>query len=1194
MHLSKLEIKGFKSFAQRSELNFDKGITAVVGPNGCGKSNIADAIRWVLGEQSARSLRGHKMEDIIFSGTDRKKPQGLAEVTIVFDNKSGELPVPYQEVAITRRVFRSGESEYLLNNIRCRLKDVKELLMDTGIGKEGYSIIGQGRIDELLSQKGEERRLLFDEAAGIVKFRTRKEEAEKKMIKTEENLYRLNDIILELKGQIAPLRIQAEKAEKYLNLREKVTFLELDGLIKDYDKFTNQLSVLEDEQKKHREIIEMIRTELNELEDEKQNNETDIEKLKAEQDELQTKIQGIEKSQEEYKTTYLLNCQKLEHFNEQKERLLLNHQEADNQQKKESIKLDELSKKHENQKAQLDEMNNSLQQLNNNIYTTTLRLEERQQKLENNKAGIVETLNEISGLKAKRERIWAMSESAEDRNSQLNNEIRRLNEELSQVSKQYDSGMKDSKRIESLIKALIVDVELNEDSISDIKNRMNAVEMELYQISKHYDQVVHRKNMLVNMEKSFEGFQRGVKNVLRAVSQDNQLSSGFHGVVADLIRVPNGYEIAIETALGSALQHLVTDDDQQAKRIIEYLKNRHLGRVTILPLTIIKGRMLRHNELKILQKYPTASCAIDLISFPSPYQSIFESLLGRVVIADDLETAINIARDFKHQIKITTVEGELLQPGGSMTGGTSTKQPEGLLVRKREIEELGKEIHDLAAKKKAVETIKLDLENKLKEINQMVQEKKKSLLSYQEQNVRLESGCLNLKNQISEKEYRYQLLQDEKNQLSEHLKQLSDDIRNLEKNLSEKEEALINVQRNLDIELSEQQIIKNEISALTKRVNTQQIEIAEMTEKEKAILSEIALVEQLHDSVVDRIRIIGEETRVVLSKQEQVLKCIEEDKEKEKAIGLELNYTTKKQDEIKHLIQTCQQKMKNLLSEHDKVAKKNEEIKETMHQFEIKISKIEWQMQQLLDKLSEQHSFNVTQARIWLKNNHMSDLKISDLNRLRNEMDELGDVHIGALEEYKRVQERYDFLLQQQKDLLDSKESLMNIINDLEDHMKSQFEEQFNKIQDKFNEVFQKLFHGGSTQLILQNPNDLLTTGIDIVAQPPGKKSQHLSLLSGGEKALTAISLLFGILLVKPSPFCVLDEIEAALDDANVSRFADYLISLSEGIQFIVVTHKKQTMERADTLYGITMQEKGISKLLTLKLQEIDENMIAG
>ncbi len=1194
MHLSKLEMKGFKSFAQRSEMNFNKGITAVVGPNGCGKSNVADAIRWVLGEQSARSLRGHKMEDIIFSGTDRKKPQGLAEVTIVFDNKSGELPVPYHEVAITRRVFRSGESEYLLNNTRCRLKDVKELLMDTGIGKEGYSIIGQGRIDELLSQKGEERRFLFDEAAGIVKFRTRKEEAEKKMVKTEENLCRLNDIILELKGQIDPLRIQAEKAERYLNLREKVTFLEVDCLIKDYDKYTSQRSVLEDEQINLRETIELILVELNKLESEKHKIESDVEGFLAEQEVLVNKIQGIKKSQEEQRTVYLLNCQKLEHLIEQKERLTLNHTEAEHDQEKEAIKLAELSRKHENQKAQLDEMNHMLQQLNNNIHTTTLRLDERQQQLENNKAGIVETLNEISGFKAKRERLWAMSESAEERNRQLNNEMTRLNEDLAHVSNQYDSEMKEALKVGSQVKSLVRDIESDETTISSVQEHLSAVELDLYQISKDHDQAVHRKNMLVNMEKSFEGFQRGVKNVLRAVQQNSELASGFHGVVADLIRVPNGYEIAVETALGAALQHLVTDDEQQAKRIIEYLKHQHLGRVTILPLTIIKGRMLRHNELRILEKYPTASCAIDLISFPSPYQSIFESLLGRVIVADDLETAISIARDFNHQIKITTVEGELLQPGGSMTGGTSTKLPEGLLVRKREIEELGKEIHELAAKKKDKEKIKLELDTKRKESNQLLQEKKRLLTNLQEQNVRLESTCLNLKNQMSEKEYRFQLLQDEKDQLSDHLKQLSDDIGKLENSLKEKEETLINVQRNMDLELNEQQVIKNEISDLTKRLNTHQIEMAEMTEKEKAILSEISLVEQLHDSVIDRVRTIDEETRVVLSKKEHVLKCIEDDKKKEKTIELEINNATQNHDKIKQLIQTCQQALKHHMTDRDNVAKRNEETKETIHQYEIKVSKIEWQVQQLLDKLREQHAFNLTQARIWLKNNHMNNVKMSDLTRLKSEMDALGDVHIGALEEFKRVQDRYEFLLQQQKDLLDSKESLINIISDLEDHMKRQFEEQFHKIQDKFNEVFQRLFHGGSTQLILQNPNDLLSTGIDIIAQPPGKKSQHLSLLSGGEKALTAISLLFGILLVKPSPFCVLDEIEAALDDANVSRFADYLISLSEGIQFIVVTHKKQTMERADTLYGITMQEKGISKLLTLKLQEIDQNMIAG
>lgn len=437
-------------------------------------------------------------------------------------------------------------------------------------------------------------------------------------------------------------------------------------------------------------------------------------------------------------------------------------------------------------------------------------------------------------------------------------------------------------------------------------------------------------------------------------------------------------------------------------------------------------------------------------------------------------------------------------------------------------------------------------------------------------------------------------MQEEKNKLNEHLTHLTDDLISLKKNLSDKEDALQSVQRNMDLEINEQQLIKNEILNLNNTLNNYQIELAEMKEQEKAISGEMSLVKRLINNIEEKIRIIDDETNVVREKLEQVTKDIENDRKMEQMVESDLNHVTLELNKNKELIYSNQQTMKQLLNDRETVIGRTEEIKEVIHQYEIKESKIDWQMQQLMNKLNEQHAVNLTQARIWIKNNPMNGVKMSDLNGYKNEMISLGDVHIGALEEYKRIKERYDFLVQQQNDLLESKESLKHIITDLEDHMKSRFEEQFQKIQHKFNEVFQKLFHGGSTQLILQNPEDLLTSGIDIIAQPPGKKSQHLSLLSGGEKALTAIALLFGILLVKPSPFCVLDEIEAALDDANVSRFADYLISLSENIQFIIVTHKKETMERADTLYGITMQEKGISKLLTLKLQEIDQSMIAG
>ncbi|MDW7672307.1 MAG: chromosome segregation protein SMC [Bacillota bacterium] len=1194
MHLKKIEMKGFKSFAQRAELHFDKGITAVVGPNGCGKSNIADAIRWVLGEQSARSLRGQKMEDIIFSGTDRKKPQGLAEVTIVFDNNSALLPIPYQEVAITRRVYRSGESEYYLNRTKCRLKDVRELLMDTGIGKEGYSIIGQGRIDELLSQRGDERRLLFDEAAGIVKYRTRKEEAAKKMGQTDENLSRLKDILLELEEQIEPLKKQADKAEKYLMLREKVALLEVDAFIREYDKTKGAMTQIEREQEEWENNLHSIHQDLENVEEEEQKAVIYIEQCQQEKDTLDQRIRDIENRTEETRTLRRLKEQARDHLGEQRHRLKTDALAMQQESEKETARFLQLEQAMMQHQELILEKNEKLSALKERIVVETQQLKSRHELLEDNKAGIIETLNDIAGLKARKERIQALQDAAAERHRQLEAELDRVRQTTTVAKEQYESLMKQKMSIKQHVEKLKEEIQQQQEFVKQKEEHITSLERDIYSTSQEHDRSLHRKNTLVNMEKSFEGFQRGVKNVLRAVQQQPHLSQGFHGVVADLIRVPKGYETAVETALGPALQYLVTDEEAQAKKIIEYLKKNHQGRVTILPINVIKGRQLRNQELQSLEKYPNTTCALDRISYPSPYQSIFENLLGRVIIAGQLDTAIQIARDFRHQIKITTLDGDLIQPGGSMTGGSVSHQQDGLLVRKREIEELGNQIHELAAKRNDLETRREQLMEDQGRLMSLLHERKQELSQEEQTAVRVESDSQGFARQLEEQRHQQQRLEDEKKQLSLHIGDLISDTQHLHNKLTEKEKTLADVRADVEKEATTQRLMQQQMEQLSQLLNQLQVEIAEHNEKGKSLATERTASEdrlqmiskkqktmdQEAQSIDEREAAISKEMEVLAVSIQQLLETIEEEQ--------------KKEQQLKKMKEDKQQALKGLREDIQQLKETLEGIREKMHQAEIRLSKQEWQLQQVEEKLLEQHQFNPTQARIWLKSHSEHGLKPSDLNAFKREMLSLGDVHVGALDEYKRVKERFDFLIKQQQDMLDAKESLERIISELETHMIQQFREQFDKIQVRFNEVFQRLFHGGNTELVLQNPEDLLTTGIEIIAQPPGKKSQHLSLLSGGEKALTAISLLFGILLVKPSPFCVLDEIEAALDDANVSRFADYLVTLSSEIQFVVVTHKKQTMERAQTLYGITMQEKGISKMLTLKLQEIEENMIAG
>jgi chromosome segregation protein len=1194
LHLKKLEMKGFKSFAQRVDLNFDKGVTGVVGPNGCGKSNVADAIRWVLGEQSARSLRGQKMEDIIFSGTDRKKPQGLAEVTIVFDNTSAHLPVPYDEVSITRRIYRSGESEYYLNKNRCRLKDVRELLMDTGIGKEGYSIIGQGRIDEILSQRGDERRLLFDEAAGIVKFRTRKEEAEKKIKQTDENLSRLKDILMELKTQVEPLKKQAAKAEKYLMLKEKVSVLEIQAIISDMDKMNVTAERLQVEQDEWKQLLNQIRDE----NDASESNTALIEAQKEQcENELNTLLDCIKNSEtklDEMKTEMLLQEQAQSHLAEQQTRLEASMASFHLEKQAEKDQLLLINEKLIRQKGFNSEKEEKIAGQIERINLETQQLQLRQNRLEDNKAGIIESLNEIASLNARLERIQALEDSASERFSVLEKETEAIKEEQNELTElaviQQDTRDNIQKAIDDNSQELIS----CEQQYKEIDEALIQIDKLIYQANQERDQSQHRKNTLVNMEKTFEGFQRGVKNVLRAVQQNQQLTEGFHGVIADLLRVPKGYEIAIETALGPALQHLVTDRETQGKTIIEHLKQHHQGRVTILPLNVIKGRVLRDNELRILEKYPDASCAMDLVSYPSPYQSIFENLLGRVVVVGKLETGIKIARDLKYQVKITTLEGDLIQPGGSMSGGSVSAQHEGLLVRKREIEELGNRVHDLTGKLTELNKKRDGLRITKEGIESQLISNKDSQAELQKRLYEAVSNLQTSSHQLKTIEQRVIRMQTEMNQLDETRQTFRSDLLKSSQELTIKNTVLKDVRAEVEKEVEDLQLFQKQLDSLVESMNRYQVELAELKEKARALEYEKESVESRINLLESKQAAVIAELKMMEIKRSDRTKRINDLMTAEKKLNEQLQSEVAKKGELKLTKDGLQNQIRRIHADRQVLMEKSEELIEKIHQSELKLSRCQWQMQQQSERLLENYQLNRTQARVWLNNRPDHGLKASDLAELKRQMIELGDVHIGAPEEYKRVNERLNFLDQQQTDMLEAKKTLEIIIEELEQHMVAQFREQFDKIQLRFKEVFQKLFHGGNTELVLQNPEDLLTSGIEIIAQPPGKKFQHLSLLSGGEKALTAISLLFGILLVKPSPFCVLDEIEAALDDANVSRFADFLVTLSANIQFIVVTHKKQTMERAQTLYGITMQEKGVSDLLTLKLQDIDHGTIAG
>ena len=1066
--------------------------------------------------------------------------------------------------------------------------------MDTGIGKEGYSIIGQGRIDELLSQRGEERRLLFEEAAGIVKYRTRKEEAEKKISQTNENLSRLKDILLELKEQLEPLRLQSEKAEKYLNLREKVQKLEVDLFLKDIVKADEGVEQIKKEQQGWRQMLTEIQGELSQLEKELQEAERMSQQYETEKEALEQCMKELEVEMEESHTQYRLHCQRLEHLQDQEKRMKTSSEQLEDEITREEERLHQLNGEILNQDQCCRDQEDKMAELSERINLENNQLTQRQHQLEHNKAGIIEALNQIASLKARIERVQALEDASTQRQRQLQEEYRTVDFERKEIQEKSQTAALELGDLKKSLMMVATELESSKLSLEEVEEQLAKMEQKCYRIIQEHDQRVHKKNTLVNMEKTFEGFQRGVKNLLRAVQQNPDLGKGFHGVVADLLRVPKGYETAIETSLGPALQYLVTEEEFQGKKMIDHLKKNHMGRVTVFPLNVIKGRSLNHYEQQIVEKYEDAACAIDLISFPSPYKAVFQNLLGRVIITKDLDTAIRLARELKHQVKLTTMEGDLIQPGGSMTGGSVSAQQDGLLVRKREIEELGNEIRELAEKRTLAETHMTTLKTQQNTIKNKQLELGQKKTQQEHQAVKREGEVDHLQQQTALLTQRLQRFNHEQNQLTDQLNHLGNELHQLRKELEEKEAALAGVRAEVEREVALQQSLMSQLDELKNLASKQQITLAAYREKTKALKSEKQSVESHRDSLKTKKSHMLQELDETKNRQNETANIMQEIK------ATEIVQKNRLEETQGHLaqVQTNHSRTRSHLQQIQRDRQLHNESQQSLteknHQAELRLSKQEWQRQQIIDRLLEHHEMNPTQAKIWLSRQGEDTLKPGDLPALKREMQLLGDVHVGALDEYRRVRERYEFLTSQEEDMLQARQSLEAIISQLEKHMIEQFQSQFNKIQTEFKTVFQRLFRGGNTELVLQNPEDLLTTGIDIVAQPPGKKFQHLSLLSGGEKALTAISLLFGILLVKPSPFCILDEIEAALDDANVSRFADFLVDLSEEIQFIVVTHKKQTMERAHTLYGVTMQEKGISTLLPLKLEEVKREMMTG
>ena len=1181
MYLKKLELQGFKSFADKTVLEFMPGITTVIGPNGSGKSNISDAIRWVLGEQSMKSLRGSKTEDVIFAGTQNRKSLGFAEVSMVMDNSDQKLPIEYNEVTITRKLYRSGESGYYINKTPCRLKDVLELFMDTGIGKDGYSIIGQGKIDEILSNKSEERRHIFEEAAGIVKYRVRKAESEKKLEQTKLNLLRINDIISEIEANIEPTKIQAEKAKEYLRLRDELKSIEIGLFIHNINDYKKRIEeVINDQDIYNTQLVR---------ENERLSNIQELkEKLRASLDSITEQIEKMqnlgfenEKKKEQIKADININLEKINNNNANFERLEKEIIENDERLKvleeeinQKNDKKTNLTENKDKFVKELEEKEAELKKLTDKMSEKELDMETKKKKVEDNTDEKYEISNAISTLKANVE------------NSKSRKKV--VEEEIDVNISELDS----SRMQKSEISQKFAEIEAKREKIKGDLNKIDEKRKESDAKLKEYDLKINqceseirmkdsRMKFLIETEKEKEGYIRSVKSILQDCEKDLSLKKGVHGVIANLISVPKEYETAIEMCLGQSMQNIVTDTEEDAKKLVEHLRKFNLGRASFLPITSVKGKKID----KIKSEKGVIGIASDLVKFDKKYEQIVLSLLGRTLIVDTMDNAIAIARKNSYGFRIVTLQGDVLNPSGAISGGSVSTKTVNILGRSREIEELKKTIAEL---EKKVEKLKKDkseyessIEDLLEEIEGLENELKDIEIVYATEKQRVSS----IEEAVSKVEKRLEKLRDEKKSIEEQLK-INEQTQN---DLNEKISAIDEENKKLSEEIEEFSNHNKETQTIVDDLNFDitnlKISVSSFDESEASINE---IVERINNDIEN----LKQSTE---NKKEQKIKLTEEnDKLEELNIKLneeaenllkEVSNSGTKVEELKNDRITKNQKLEEAEENFTDQMEKIDGLKEQVNKADIKKSKYEVELEQIISKMWEEYEITPNDPGEYEEPKNVAEVQ-KQVNKIRGEMKDLGSVNIDSIEEYKKLKERYDFMNEQRLDLETTMAKLRNVITDMTTVMKKQFEDRFRVINKNFSEVFVELFGGGKAELKLTDEDNILESGIEIEVQPPGKKLQNMMLLSGGERAFTAIALLFAILKINPAPFCVLDEIEAALDDVNVYRFAEYLKKFAQESQFLVITHRKGTMEAANTVYGITMQENGISKLLSLDLKK--------
>ena len=1181
MYLKSIEIHGFKSFANKITFQFHNGITGIVGPNGSGKSNVADAVRWVLGEQRIKQLRGASMQDVIFSGTEIRKPMGYAYVAITLDNRDHQLAIDFDEVTVARRIYRSGESEYLMNGSPVRLKDVNELFYDTGIGKEGYSIIGQGQIDKILSGKPEERRELFDEAAGIVKFKRRKSAAQKKLEDEKQNLLRVSDILSELEKQVEPLEKQSEKARIYLKKKEQLKDLDVNVFLLENARLKDQLAGV-------KEKYEIASGDLQET-------TSKYEHIKEEYEQVQAEIEQLDKQIEEERSqltdTGMLRGKLEGEINVLKEQInsvrgnenhLLSRQE-NLQREIEARSRNEVAILEDKAEvdAHLSQLEEAREEAKAELARVQAQIDELNANIENGKNSIITALNERATIKSRMGRFDTMLEQIQIRRAELNSRLLRAKSDEAQQEDLIRKLEEEFLRINDNISAFNDRQSVLEEELNQIRDELSQKDQKLRDTQVIYHQDKSRLDALSNLTERYEGYGGSVKRVMERKSSN----SGIIGVVADLIKVEKKYEVAIETALGGSIQNIVTETEETAKEMIAFLKQNKAGRATFLPLTSIRNRQ-EFRMKEVLSEPGVLGLADTLVNTEERYRDVAASLLGRIVVIDNVDNAVRIARKYKYSLRMVTLEGELFNPGGSISGG-AYKNNSNLLGRRREMAELETKVRETL---KSIDILLDDIEKTKQRRNKLRMELEQTKASLQEEFIHQNTARMNVaaaREKKEQTEQGYGDLQNEQREIASQIEEIQNGKEEIRRELEASELLETDVDSRIHMAQKELEERKEEENLHSSRVSEWDLEVEKIRQKqgfEQTNLDRIRGDIQKFTAELKEIEEGMEAGRQEIARKEADILALQE--------TINASYTNQNSGEEKlkadmERKEVLAGRQKNFFADRESLAERLSGLDKEVYRLSAQQEKLEESVEAQINYMWDEYEITLSDAAA-LKNEELQDLTAmkKEITSLKDQIRRLGDVNVNAIEDYKNLMERYTFLKNQHDDLIKAEETLKGIILELDEAMRKQFREKFAQISQEFDKVFKELFGGGKGTLELMEDEDILEAGIRIIAQPPGKKLQNMMQLSGGEKALTAISLLFAIQNLKPSPFCLLDEIEAALDDSNVGRFANYLHKLTKYTQFIVITHRRGTMEKADRLYGITMQEKGVSTLVSVSLIE--------